>query len=112
MKTKDRLLTVLAVALLGGYSIYTRVRIRQLEDRIDRLQLQRAQLARPTPAQVTYAYSDSFLKYFGEKGVAEVERALEILRNPKIERAPRNEEINFDSGWKGRSGDRPQFDGR
>jgi hypothetical protein len=35
MKTKDRLLTVLAVALLGGYSIYSiysSVRIRQLED--------------------------------------------------------------------------------
>ena len=86
MKTKDRLLTVLAVALLGGYSIYSSVRIRQLEDRLDRLQ--RAQLARPTPAQVTYAYSDSFLKYFGQKGVAEVERALEILRNPKDSLGP------------------------
>jgi len=48
-------------------------------------------------AQLTYAYSDSFLKYFGQKGVAEVERALEIARNPKIERAPKNEEIDLDS---------------
>ncbi len=95
MKTKDRLLTVLAVALLAGYSIYSSVRIRQLQGRLDRLQ--REQLARPIPAQVTYAYDDSFLKYFGQRGVAEVERALAILRNPKIERAPKNEEIDWDS---------------
>jgi hypothetical protein len=96
MKTKGRLLTILAVALLGGYSIYSSVRIRQLEGRLDRLQQE--QLARPTPAQVTYAYDDSFLKYFGQEGVAEVERALAILRSPRlIERAPKSEEVDWDS---------------
>ena len=96
MKAKDRLLPVLAVALLGGFSIYSSARIRQLEGRLDRLQ--REQLARPNPTRaVTYAYGDSFIKYFGQKGVAEVERALEIARNPKLERAPKNEEIDLDS---------------
>jgi hypothetical protein len=91
MTTKDRVLTLIALALLGGYSIHCSVRIWRLEARLDRLQ--REQLAPPAPRQVTYSYSDSFLKYFGQKGVAEVERALEILRNKNIERLPRTEEL-------------------
>jgi hypothetical protein len=84
MKTKNRILTALALALLTGYSIYSSVRILQAERRLEHLQ--REQRARPTLAQVDGVYSEAFLHYFGQKGVAEIERAREMLGDPMITR--------------------------
>ena len=83
MKITRRLLTTSALLLLGAYSIYTTVRVQQLETR-----LRREQMKPPSTSQITYAFDDSFREYFGEQGVAAVEQALQILRNPKTERAP------------------------
>lgn len=92
MKTTRQLLITTALLFLGAYSIYTTVRIQRLETR-----LHREHFGRPGTSQITYAFDDSFRKYFGRRGVAEVERALEILRNPRIERTPKNDEVHLDS---------------
>jgi hypothetical protein len=111
MKTTKRLLITSALLLLGAYSIYTTVRIQQLETR-----LHREQIGRSSTSQVTYAFDNSFRDYFGEKGVAEVERALEILRNPEMERAPQIEDIGSNYVWQPpiqyRPKDRPRLDGK
>lgn len=92
MKTTQRILVTSVLLLLGAYSIYTTIRIQRLETR-----LHREQISRPSRSGLTYAFDDSFRHYFGEKGVAEVERALEILRSPKTERVLMTEEIHLDS---------------
>ncbi|MEO8429170.1 MAG: hypothetical protein ABI651_18930 [Verrucomicrobiota bacterium] len=94
MKITTRLLITSALLLLVSYSIYTTVRIKRLETHLYREQLGRPDIRFGLHPQLThsgdtlhiaYAVDDSFRQYFGQKGVDEVERALEILRNPKIE---------------------------
>ena len=80
MKTTRRLLIASALLLFGAYSICTTVHIQRLETR-----LHREQVGRPSPSPITYTFDDSFRQYFGQTGVAEVERGLESLRNPKTE---------------------------
>lgn len=101
MKTNKGLLLTSALLLLGAYSIYTTVRIQRLETR------RRESDGRLSTSEITYAFDDSLRWYFGQKGVAEVERALEILGNPKIEQAPKNEEVHLDFLM-----DPPRLDGR
>src|SRR5262245_13483909 len=111
MKTTKELLIASALLLLGAYSVYFTVRIQRLETR-----LHREQSGRPSTSQITYAFDASFRHYFGEKGVAEVERALDILRNPKMERAPNIEEIGSNDVWEPpiqyRPQERPPLDGK
>jgi hypothetical protein len=115
MKTSTRILTLTAVAILAGYSTWTTVRLWQLEDRLD--QLNRLQSERPgplAPAHVDYVFSDSFIKYSGEQGMVEVERALEVSRrNPVFERTPAREAEEFDleSLWEWRPEARPPGNG-
>ncbi|HVR34251.1 MAG TPA: hypothetical protein VMS21_00190, partial [Methylomirabilota bacterium] len=55
-------------------------------------------------------FSDSFIEYFGDRGMAEVERALEVSRrNPVFERTPAQEADEFDleSLWEWRLGGAP-----
>ena len=78
--------------LLAGYSTYTTLRIQQLQTELHRAQtLQTAQSAieygfDPQGTGLTYAFDDSFRQYFGERGIAEVEQALRILRGPRTDR--------------------------
>jgi hypothetical protein len=65
MKTTKRLLLCLAWLLVAGYCVYTTVRIRQLEARL-----------RHPPAQLSYAFDDSFMRYFGQPGVDAVDGAV------------------------------------
>jgi hypothetical protein len=65
MKTTKRLLLGLAGLLVVGYCISTTVRIRQLEARLQK-----------APQQLTYAFDDSFLRYFGQRGVDAVNGAV------------------------------------
>jgi hypothetical protein len=115
MKTSTRLLTLTALAILAGYSTWTSIRIWQLEDRLDQLnRLQSGRPVPPAPSRVHYVFSDSFIEYFGQQGVAEVERALEVLRrNPVFERTPATESDGFDleSLWEWRPEARPPGNG-
>jgi len=70
MKTTKRFLLGLAGLLVVGYCIYTTVRIRQLEARLQEARLQKA------PTQLSYAFDDSFLHYFRQRGVDAVNRAV------------------------------------
>jgi len=65
MKPTKRLLVCLAWLLVAGYGIYTTVRIRQLEARL-----------RHSPPQLSYAFDDSFMRYFGQRGVEAVDGAV------------------------------------
>ncbi len=77
-----------AVALLASYVAFTRGRIQQLEARIVRLEAERDQKR----AGVSYAFDESFIKYFGDQGVAEVERALKLLQQPLILQQPQQKQ--------------------
>jgi hypothetical protein len=90
MKNTKRFLITSALLLLCAYSTYTTICIQKLQSR-----LHEEQVAHPTGptitygldasrSQTTYAFDDSFRAYFGEKGVAEVERALEIASQHPI----------------------------
>ncbi len=70
MKITKRFLFSLAWLLVAGYCIYTSVRIRQLEARLKKAPLQ---LALP---QLSYSFDDSFLRYFGQRGVDAVDRTV------------------------------------
>ena len=102
MKATRRLLITSALLLLGAYSIYTTVRVQQLEARLRQEPIKPPSTSQityafdPSTSQITYAFDDSFREYFGEKGVAAVEQALQILRIPKTERAPKIEELHLD----------------
>jgi hypothetical protein len=103
------------VAILAGYSTWTSIRIWQLEDRLDQLnRLHSERSARPAHSRIHYDFSDSFIEYFEEQGMAEVERALEVSRrNPVFERTPAREAEEFDleSLWEWRPEARPPGNG-
>jgi hypothetical protein len=88
MKTTKRLLLASALFLLAGYGILTTMRVRELETRLHRLEL-----AQRTAPPIRYAFDESFLRYFGQEGIAAVERAVsrgvsdpsEILRELRQE---------------------------
>ena len=103
MKTQERWLLLAAVALLGGHSLYSGIRLHRLEGRLERLQQE--SLSRSLAGKLSYSFDDSFIHYFGPQGVAEVERALKILRTPRVEPAPRStaEDWNFPLEWRGDS---------
>lgn len=111
MKTTRRLLIISALLLLGAYSIYATLRIQRLETR-----LHREQIGRPSTSQVTYAFDASFRHYFGEKGVAEVERALQILRKSKDGASTSIEDIGSNYVWEPPlqygPKERPRLDGK
>ena len=71
MKTTKRLLLTLALLVLAGYSVFTTMRVRQLEARLSRVEL-----VQRTSAPFTYAFDDSFRQYFGQQGVDAVDRAV------------------------------------
>jgi hypothetical protein len=72
------------VALLASYMTFTKMRTGHLEARIERLEAER----RETKGQaVGYVFDESFIKYFGDQGVAEVERAMKILEQPQPKRS-------------------------
>ena len=71
MKTTRRLVIGSALVLLSAYSVYTTVRIQRLESRLRQKRAEQAAVS-----QITYAFDDSFRQYFGEAGIAAVERAL------------------------------------
>jgi hypothetical protein len=89
MTTKERLLAGFCVLLLGSYSVYTTVRIEQLEDRLNR-QL----ITIPPTDAITYAFDSSFVDYFGPQGMDEVERALRRLsvERPDMPRMQRDQD--------------------
>lgn len=70
MKTTQRILAALFVLVLGIYSIITTVRIRQLEARLSQPRFEH----QPRP-EITYAFDDSFIQYFGKEGMAAVNEA-------------------------------------
>ena len=71
MKTTKHLLLCIAATLAVSYSIYTTVRIRQLEARLH--EREPVQLAK---RHLIYAFDDSFMQHFGQPGVAAVDRAV------------------------------------
>jgi hypothetical protein len=71
MKTTKRLLLTLALLVLAGYSVFTTMRVRQLEARLSRVEL-----AQRTSAPFTYAFDDSFMQHFGQQGVEAVDRVM------------------------------------
>jgi len=71
MKTTKRLLLTLALLVLAGYSVFTTMRVRQLEARLSRVEL-----AQRASAPLRYAFDDSFMRYFGQQGVEAVDRAM------------------------------------
>ena len=71
MKTTKRLLLTVALLVLAGYSVFTTMRVRQLEARLSRVEL-----AQRTGAQLNYAFDDSFMKHFGQQGVQAVDRVM------------------------------------
>ena len=70
--------------------------------------MDREQSSRSGRLQIAYAFDSSFKEYFGEKGVAAVEQALEILRKPRpemfqgVESAPLNfpDPLRLEGMWK------------
>jgi hypothetical protein len=89
MRRATRIVTATAFLLLAAYSTYTTLRIQQLQTALHRAQTeQTAQTAigygvLPRGPGITYAFDDAFRQYFGERGIAEVEQALRILRGPR-----------------------------
>jgi hypothetical protein len=71
MKTTKRLVLTVALLVLAGYSVFTTMRVRQLEGRLSRVEA--GQRAR---APLTYAFDDSFMRHFGQQGVEAVDRAM------------------------------------
>jgi hypothetical protein len=71
MKTTKRLLLTFVLLLLAGYSVFTTMRVRQLE-----AQLSRVELGQRINARLTYAFDDSFKQRFGQQGVEAVGRAM------------------------------------
>jgi hypothetical protein len=71
MKSTKRLLLTLVLLVLAAYSVFTTMRVRQLEARLSRVEL-----AQRTSAPFTYAFDDSFIQYFGQQGVEAVDRAM------------------------------------
>jgi hypothetical protein len=71
MKTTRRLLLMLALLVLAGYSVFTTMRVHQLEARLSRVEL-----AQRTSTPFTYAFDDSFRQHFGQQGVDAVDRAM------------------------------------
>jgi hypothetical protein len=78
MNTRKLLLTLVTVGLVAGYAGYTSFRVHQLEIRVAELEQEQRNL--PTSG-VRYAMDDSFIKYFGQKGVEEGARALKVLED-------------------------------
>ena len=78
MKTTYRTIgTVLALLICAGV-VYTNMRIASLEDRIQAMHLA---LQRPSAQPARYAFNESFIEYFGVKGVEEVARAIRLQRS-------------------------------
>ncbi len=71
MKITKRLLLTLALLVLAGYSVFTTMRVRQLEARLTTVEL-----AQRTTTPFTYAFDDSFMQHFGQQGVDAVDRAM------------------------------------
>jgi hypothetical protein len=71
MKTTKRLLLTLALLVLAGYCVFTTMRVRQLEAR-----LARVELAQRDSAPLTYAFDDSFMQHFGQRGVEAMDRVM------------------------------------
>lgn len=71
MKITKRLLLTLALLVLAGYSVFTTMRVRQLEARLTRVER-----AQRTTTPFTYAFDDSFMQHFGQQGVDAVVRAM------------------------------------
>ena len=65
MKTTKRLLLGAAWLAVVAYGIYATVHIRHLETRL-----------RHASPQLSYAFDDSFMRYFGQPGVDAVDRAV------------------------------------
>ena len=62
---------MLALLVLAGYSIFTTMRVRQLEARLSKVER-----AQRTSTPLTYAFDESFMQYFGQQGVDVVEKVL------------------------------------
>ena len=88
MKTTKRLVLTVALLVLAGYSVFTTMRVRQLEARLSRVEL-----AQRTSAPLSYAFDDSFRQHFGQQGVDAVDRAMrrgntdldQVLRDVSLE---------------------------
>ena len=81
----DRWLLALALIAFGATCVHTNERLRKLESRLDRLR--DVEVGRPASGQTVYRFDDTFVRYFGPRGVEEVERALRIL-DARPERPP------------------------
>ena len=73
MKATTRLLLILALLVSAGYSLFTTMRLRRLEARLSSVEV-----AQRTTKPVTYAFDDSFMRYFGQPGVDAVNSAVSL----------------------------------
>jgi len=71
MKTTKRLLVTLTLLVLASHSVFTTLRVHELEAR-----LAKVEFGQRTSAPFTYTFDDSFMQHFGQQGVDAVNRAM------------------------------------